>query len=76
MSRKQLAARIVAARKRAGYSSRYQLRDVSGVATSTLGSIENGEVSPSVETLEKIMKAIGWQVNVTFRPETRGRPRS
>lgn len=71
MPKDQLAALIVAARKRAGYKTRYQFARAAGVATSTLGSIETGAASPTVETLEKIMNAIGWDVAVSFAPRRR-----
>ena len=73
MPKKQLADLVVAARKRAGYSTRYKFARAAGVAGSTLSGIERGETSPSVETLEKIMDAIGWDVLVTFRPRKRKR---
>lgn len=73
MPKDQLAARVVAARKRAGYTTRYQFAKAAGVAKSTLAGIETGETSPSVETLEKLMDAIGWDVDVTFRPRKRKR---
>lgn len=67
MPRKKLASMIVAARKLAGYDTRYQLHKKTGVPMSTLGSIERGECSPTVETMERIMKSIGREVVVTFR---------
>lgn len=76
MPRDELAALIIAARKRAGYKTRYQLAQASGVATSTLGSIETGAVSPTVETLEKIMDAIGCDFIVTFRPRKANKRKS
>ncbi len=62
-----LAQLIIAAYKEAGYSSRYEFAKAAGVNNSTLGSIERGEVSPSIETLDRMFGAIGWEVVVTFR---------
>ena len=71
MPRDQLAALVVAVRKRAGYTSRRQFSQAAGVPVSTLAGIERGDTSPSVETLEKIMDPIGLEVVVTFRPRKR-----
>ncbi len=68
MPRHQLAALVIAARKRAGYDTRYQFAKAADVPASTLRDLENGKTSPSVETLEKIMHAIDWDVVVTFQP--------
>ena len=73
MSKDALAALVIAARKRAGFTSRYAFAKAAGVAVSTLAGIERGETSPSVETLEKIMNAIGWDVAVPFRPRKKRR---
>ena len=73
MPKDALAALIIAARKRAGYDSRYEFAKVAGVAKSTLDLIESGQANPTIETLEKIMGAIGLDVVVTFRPRKKKR---
>ena len=67
-SKSQLAAQIVAARKEAGYETRHQFAKVAGVAKSTLDLIETGQANPTIKTLKKIMNAIDYEVDVTFRP--------
>lgn len=39
-----------------------------GIDQKNLRQYLAGEISPSVETLERIAKAIGWQVRVSFEP--------
>ena len=71
MPKDQLAALVIAARKRAGFATRYAFAKAAGVRVSTIDGIEGGKTSPSVATLEKIMDAIDWKVLVTFRPRKR-----
>jgi len=64
----QLAAQIQAARKKAGFKTLYALHKETGTSLATLQRVESGESSPTVKTLENLMNAIGWEVEVTFRP--------
>jgi transcriptional regulator with XRE-family HTH domain len=75
MPRDELAALLIAARKKAGYKTLYALAKATGISHATLHGIEHGTRSPSVETLEMIMNAIGWNVDVTFRPRKMRRRR-
>lgn len=73
MPRDQLAALLIAARKTAGYPTLYAMAKDTGISHATLHGIEHGTRSPTVETLEMVMDAIGWDVTVTFRPRKKTR---
>lgn len=70
MSRKSIAAKVKAARKKAGLSI-YALAKKSGVSTAVIADTEHGRSSPRVETLQRIFRPIGWEVAVSFAPEKR-----
>lgn len=76
MPRDQLAALVTAARKRAGFKTIYAFCRETGISTGTMSAVESGQISPTVENLERIMDAIGWDVDVTFRPRKKKRGRS
>ena len=75
MSRKSIAALVKAASKRAGYPTYYALSQAADVSLNTVRSVWLGQSSPSVDTLERIFDAIGWDVLVTVRPAKKRRPR-
>ena len=47
----------------------HELEKMSGISKTTLNDIENGKVSPTIRTLEKIAKGIGCQINDLFESE-------
>ena len=63
-----LGPMIRAARQRAGHPTIYSMAKATGLSSGQLSELEAGKYSPSVDTLEKIFDAIGWEVAVTFRP--------
>ncbi len=75
MPAKELGQLIAAALIRAGCTKRdgslstYQAEQRTGVNNRNIAQIVAGEVSPSVETLEKLFGAIGWEVTITFTPK-------
>ena len=66
--REELGALFRAARIKAGYESVYQMSQATGISTATIDGIERGNRSPSIETLEMVLDAIGWDVMVVFKP--------
>ncbi len=46
----------------------YAAAKAMGIDSKWLGQILAGEVSPTVDTLEKLFGAIGWEVVITFTP--------
>jgi len=67
-TKEELGQLVAAARRRAGFKTLYQLARETGLSSGQLSLIERGLTSPSIETLERIMAAIGWEVEVIFRP--------
>jgi len=61
-------------RERRGYSVR-GLAERAGVGFVTVSRIENGHMSPTVEMLEKLAKALGIGMRDFFPPERRPRRR-
>jgi transcriptional regulator with XRE-family HTH domain len=59
--------KIVILRRRVGMSQA-DLADKSGIAKSMIFKIEAGEVSPRVEQLESIAKALGATASVAIEP--------
>jgi transcriptional regulator with XRE-family HTH domain len=57
-------------RKESGLSVR-ALADAAGVASSTVHRIERGDISPTVETLDRIAAAAGMAVRAIPRPDHR-----
>ncbi len=60
---------ITAARKRAGYKTVYAMAKATGLSPGHIAELERGKFSPSLDTLERILAAIGWEVVVIFRPQ-------
>jgi transcriptional regulator with XRE-family HTH domain len=58
-------------RQRRGYSVR-QLARRAGVGFVSVSRIENGHMSPTVEMLEKLAKALGISVREFFPASSRG----
>lgn len=54
------------ARRRAGLSQR-DLADRVGVAQPAIARIESGRVQPRVDTLDRLLEACGWDLEVTPR---------
>ena len=68
MSRQTLSTLLRAAIAAAGYQSTYAAAKAMGIDRKWLGQILAGQVSPTVDTLEKLFEAIGWDVTITFTP--------
>jgi predicted transcriptional regulator len=61
------AARLLrTARRRAGLSQR-ELADAAGVAQPAIARIESGRVQPRVDTLDRLLEACGWDLEVAPR---------
>lgn len=43
------------------------LAEISGVAIKTIYAIESGRANPSAETLIKLLKVIGMEINIQIR---------
>ena len=74
MPAKELGMLIAAALVRAGCVkkdgtlSTYRAEKMTGVSNRYIARICRGEVSPSIESLERVFHAIGWEVAVSFFP--------
>ena len=68
MSRTTIATLLRSAIAAAGYQTTYAAAKAMGIDNRWLGQILAGQVSPTVDTLEKLFHAIGWQVTITFTP--------
>lgn len=68
MSRTTIATLLRSALAAAGYQTTYAAAKAMGIDSKWLGQILAGEVSPTVDTLEKLFHAIGWEVTITFTP--------
>ena len=69
MSRQALCTLLRSAIAAAGYQSTYAAAQAMDVDNKWLGQILKGEVSPTVDTLEKLFGAIDWEVTITFTPK-------
>jgi len=58
---------IQEARRRSGLSRR-KLAQQAGTSASTLSAYESGASVPSVSTLERLLRAAGYEAVVTLRP--------
>ena len=66
---KELLGRLIkSALEQAGYQSINSAAKACGVDDRWLGQLYRGEVSPSIDSLERIFNAIGWEVAVSFFP--------
>jgi transcriptional regulator with XRE-family HTH domain len=62
------AARILnMARRRAGLSQR-DLGRIAGIPQSSISRIERGQISPTVDTLERLIRACGMELEPIDRP--------
>ena len=68
MSRTAIATLLRSAIAAAGFQTTYAAAKAMGIDNRWLGQILAGEVSPTVDTLEKLFHAIGWEVTITFTP--------
>jgi transcriptional regulator with XRE-family HTH domain len=68
VSRTTLSTLLRSAIAAAGYQSTYAAAKAMGIDNRWLGQILAGQVSPTVDTLEKLFNAIGWEVVITFTP--------
>ena len=68
MSRTTIATLLRSAIAAAGYQTTYAAAKAMEIDSKWLGQILAGEVSPTVDTLEKLFHAIGWEVSITFTP--------
>ena len=68
MSRQTLSTLLRSAIAAAGYQTTYAAAKAMEIDNKWLGQILAGEVSPTVDTLEKLFHAIGWEVTITFTP--------
>jgi transcriptional regulator with XRE-family HTH domain len=66
-----IGQRIRQLRESRGLTQR-QLRGFSGVSSSLLSRIENGQITPTLGTLERISEALGTGLNRLFVQETTG----
>lgn len=62
-----MAGRMVwYARRRAGLTQR-QLAEMAGIAQETIARIERGRMDPRVNTLDRLLEACGWGLEVEPR---------
>lgn len=61
------AMQIAHARQRSGLSLR-TLAKQAGTSHSAIAAYEAGRVSPTVQTLERILRAAGWEATPELRP--------
>lgn len=65
----RLAFEIRALREKKGLSQR-QLAELVGTTQSAIARLEGGRISPSLPTLDRIARALGAEVTVTFTDTT------
>ena len=63
----QLARAVIAARTRAGLTQ-VQLAERMRTTQSVIARLESGRVRPSTATLERIARATGTRLKITFEP--------
>ncbi|SRR5579883_1935312 len=63
---------LIEARRRAGLSQRALARRTRTVQ-SVIARIENGTANPTWETLERLLRGAGFELNATLMPALRGR---
>ena len=66
---KQLSRLIRSVCKKAKITTPYQLTLKCGIPPTTAAALFHGTRSPRVETLDKLMDALGWEMVVAFRPK-------
>lgn len=62
----RVAEWVNGARRSAGLTQR-QLAEKSGVPQPTIARIESGKQMPRADTLDKLLKACGWELDMTPR---------
>lgn len=62
MPRDKLAAALKAALAKAGHESTYAAAKATGLESRQLGQILKGEVSPTLDTVERILSAINYEI--------------
>lgn len=67
-----LANAVIAARSRAGLTQE-ALADRMQTKQSVIARLESGHVMPTTKTLEKIAKATGSRLKISFEPDTADR---
>lgn len=67
-----LAKAVIAARSRAGLTQE-ALADRMQTKQSVIARLESGHVMPTTKTLEKIAKATGSRLKISFEPDTADR---
>lgn len=67
--RLKVAHEITEARAKAGLSQK-ELSDRTGIDQSDISKIETGKANPSISTMERIAKALGTEVTITFDEKT------
>lgn len=68
MSSKSSSAKVLTdARRRSGLSQR-QLAELAGTAQSVVARIELGETVPTTETLERLVRASGFELSMSLAP--------
>ena len=81
MPAKQLGTLVATALVRAGATKRdgtlstYRAEKMTGINSRNIGQIVAGKVSPSIETLERLFRPIGWEVAVSFFPANKPKQR-
>jgi len=65
----KIADTILSARSAAGLSQK-QLAELSGIDQSDISKIERGVANPSVNTLDRIAKALGKKLTITIENKT------
>lgn len=68
MTRKSITAALLEARTLTGQSQR-ALAEAAGTSQSVVGRIESGKVSPTVETLEHLVAAAGFELRTRLVPK-------
>jgi ribosome-binding protein aMBF1 (putative translation factor) len=58
---------LIALREQRGWTQR-QLADRAGMKQPQLARLETGQVEPKLDTLQRLAKAMGCDVHVTFQP--------
>ena len=79
MDERTFGQRLRATRIKAGYSQS-ELEEISGIPKARLSRYENGHVAPSIQTLERLARALGRvrgaRCSATIAPSWRSSSRS
>ena len=66
MGAMNVAEWVNGARRSAGLSQR-QLAEKSGIPQPTIARIESGKQMPRADTLDRLLRACGWELDMTLR---------